>query len=234
MDRRSRQSGAIHPRRRLLNSVVNPFIRKIEEFPERILLFDDVEADKRRVAELSRNRPIFLELGSGSGRHLLERASQNSVAAFFGFELRYKRAVRTIEKALEKNIENVFVLHRDARLLADCFSTVEGIYVNFPDPWERKRDAKHRLFAPWLIDATCSVLSIEGFLAIKTDHLESFERFCEEVLADGRLKKLSDGEISGSEGANGCSPALENIETEFEALFRAQKKPIARAIFIRT
>ena len=50
---------------------------------------------------------LYVELGSGSGRHLLQMASFNPKALFIGFELRFKRVFVTAKKAKTQNIQNI-------------------------------------------------------------------------------------------------------------------------------
>ncbi|MCB0352751.1 MAG: hypothetical protein KDD64_04475, partial [Bdellovibrionales bacterium] len=105
------------------------------------------EAMARFRNSLLASREVFVEIGSGSGGHLLTRAHESPDALFVGFELRYKRAFRTIEKAEQRGLSNIKLVRADARFLFDLFEPerIGGIYINFPDPWAKDRWKKHRL-----------------------------------------------------------------------------------------
>ena len=86
----------------------NPYIERVNSFKGRLYPFIDPDKEKTLLGEtLAKYEGIFCELGSGSGMHLIDRAEQSPDFAFVGFEIRYKRSVRTIEKAVERGIAAV-------------------------------------------------------------------------------------------------------------------------------
>ena len=90
---------------------INPYWKKIENFPNRIFLEQDLYQDSTGFKEeISKYDDIICEFGSGSGQHLIELGRRNPKSAVIGFELRFKRVVRTIEKSVTQGIENTFVI----------------------------------------------------------------------------------------------------------------------------
>jgi tRNA (guanine-N7-)-methyltransferase len=163
------------------------------------------------------------EIGSGSGAHLLTLAQRAPHLPHFGFEIRYKRAVRTVEKAAELGLTNVFLLRTDARALSEIFParSLHALYVNYPDPWEKRKRRKNRILAHPLLDTAHQVLKEGGFLSVKTDHEEYFCSFLECVAEHGVFhpaKLTFDLDTSPYRA--------ESIETEFERLFRSQHLPL--------
>lgn len=166
---------------------------------------------------------IYCEIGSGSGEHLLELGRRNPKAAFFGFELRFKRAVRTIEKAKRDSVENVYVLRMDARKLDEIFSNIKlsAVYVNFPDPWPKTKQRRHRILNTAFMHTCLDRLKTGGFLSVKTDHEEYFKSFLDLAKSFHNFSILEETfDIYGSEFI------ANNISTEFEKLFVHQEKPI--------
>lgn len=203
---------------------VNPYVLAVRRFPERLYPLDDEEGD---IASLrfrtAGGQPIVIELGSGSGAHLISRASESPDRLFIGFELRFKRATRTIEKADRLGVRNLIVVRGDARRFPDVVRehSVERIYVNFPDPWEKRKRWKHRLLGEWLLDAAARTLAQSGDISVKTDHAEYLEWFREDAARDSRFVIAeATNDLHGSELAAG------NVLTEFEKLFRSQNLPI--------
>ena len=207
----------------------NPYMALVETMPEYIvglgpedgLTPEELIAVRARVAGAPR---LLIELCSGSGHHLLELGRRNPDAFLAGFELRYKRAFRTAEKARDAGLTNVMVFKTRAEHISEYFTaqSVDGIYINFPDPWSKKRRwSKHRLLKSEYLEALAALLKPGGFFAYKTDHRECFEEVLAEVRRQGRLSisRLT-FDLRNSEFAT------ENIDTEFERLFVSQAKPI--------
>lgn len=211
----------------------NPYKQALRLYPDRIYTFDEGSDDAYRlyqeiVALKTVGRTVHIELGSGSGAHLIELGRRFPASSNLGFEIRYKRAVRTIEKAIATGVENCFI----ARTSYDDFSellppeSVDKIYVNFPDPWAKKRWLKHRILSNKLIDQAAKVLKPNGLVSIKTDHQEYFASFVEVVRADTRVELFD-----VTEDLYASTLAAESIATEFESLFRRQGLPIYHLSF---
>lgn len=136
--------------------------------------------------------------------------------------MRYKRAVRTLEKAQGAELENVYVVQSDAKGLARFFSpaSISRLYVNFPDPWDKKKQAKYRLLDQWLAEAAV-VCSYQGTIKHKTDHeaqFDKFYQFCprrQSLSYSGRARDLYRSEY-----------LAENVATEFEKMFHGKGMPI--------
>lgn len=209
---------------------VNPYRLRLLDFPGRVFTFLDREEDRQALdrlifSQLSGGWPIEAEIGSGSGAHLIGRGALDPQAVCIGFELRFKRAVRTIEKSSAAGVANTYVLNIDGRNFDRLFpdGVLSKVFVNFPDPWEKKRQRKHRMLDRGLLDRAVRALKPGGSLEVKTDHLEYFREFAAIALADPRFEILGLTEdLEQSDFAGG------NIPTEFEKLFTAQGIKICR------
>ena len=186
----------------------------------------EIPQDEIKKVVLSRAKEfneICVELGCGSGEHLVEQARRNPNNFYIGFELRFKRVYRTAEKAEEKCLDNLVVVQGDAKLLTKIFdpSSLGAVFVNFPDPWAKRRWRKHRLLSDSFLSEIFSVLKPLGYLSYKSDHPEYFTE---------TLKMLQDmpqtavefvtSDLYASVRSDG------NIPSEFEKLFRTQGLPI--------
>lgn len=198
---------------------INPYILLLKKYPERIFQFK-TEEETALFEKVKSNFPIlFLEFGSGSGNHIISQAALIKEAAFFGFEIRFKRAVRTIEKANKSNVENVFIIRQDAKTVCKNFkpASVNGIFVNFPDPWEKKRQRKNRLLQDAFLRTIYELLIPGGFFSFKSDHREYFLEVVE-ILKKQNLFKISEY----TENLYQTDFVKNNIKTEFEDLFCSQ------------
>ena len=98
------------------------------------------------------NNPIYIEIGMGKGKFIIEMAKKHPEFNFIGIEMYSSVLLRALQKMdlLSQTGEapkNVRFMCVDARNLTKIFSKgeVEGIYLNFSDPWPKDRHAKRRL-----------------------------------------------------------------------------------------
>jgi len=211
----------------MTSSVPNPYVSLIPTVAHRIPVNTTREVPRAEIEALQRllslSSKIYCEIGSGSGAHLIERARRDPESLYIGIELRYKRAYRTVLKAEREGVENLYVLRTDARHLPTLFEErkLDGIYVNFPDPWDKRRWHKNRMMSREFFDNSKNLLKEGGYVSYKTDHQEYFESTVAllETLEEYRIEEITRDLYA--------SPYLEeNVPTEFERLFRSKGLPI--------
>jgi tRNA (guanine-N7-)-methyltransferase len=198
----------------------NQYISLVDSRRDRIFPAEtesEREATRRILSERSKEYDaLYVELGSGSGGHLIEHARRKPQSLFIGFELRFKRVYRTIEKADTLSVPNLFMVQGDARVFDTVFpeASLAGVYINFPDPWDKRRWQKHRLISPELCTRVLRSLSPGGFLSHKTDHREYFRATVEHLRSrdDAKILQLT-------ENLHELPEAAELVRTEFENLF---------------
>lgn len=127
------------------------------------------------VDEFKTDRKIQIEIGFGSGRHLLHQAKNNPEVQFIGIEI-HSPSIEQLLKQLElQNITNVFVINYDARLFMEFIqsNSVEKIFVHFPVPWEKK--PHRRVYSKEFVNESLRVLMVDGTLELRTDSREYFD-----------------------------------------------------------
>lgn len=120
-------------------------------------------------------REIWVEIGFGSGRHLLHQAKKNPHVQFIGLEI-HKPSIEQVLKQCElQNIENILVIDYDARLFMEFLpsNAVGRIFVHFPVPWDKK--PHRRVFSAAFIEEALRVLQVGGTLELRTDSQLYFE-----------------------------------------------------------
>lgn len=209
-------------------SDVNPYTRWIHDHPAVLLAEPTPAALHERLQ--ARDGPLVVDLGCGSGNFLLELAAREPHARCVGFELRYKRLVKAARKVERAGLDNVWLLREVAERFGAYFAagSVSAVYVNFPDPWPRRSEWKKRMVNPPLLRALERVLEPGGRFFLKTDHSGYFLHVLSLLReAPGlRLATL----------CNGLRPRPEAPgapRTEFELLFRSQRKPVYRLVLER-
>jgi len=127
------------------------------------------------------DKPVRIEVGFGSGRHLLHQAKQHPDRRFIGIEI-HKPSIEQVLKQINiAGLDNLLLLDYDARLFLELVPSnlVERIYVHFPVPWDKK--PHRRVISPDFVGESIRALAPGGKLELRTDSdnyfAYSFETF---------------------------------------------------------
>ena len=176
-------------------------------------------------------RPLFLEVGMGKGRFLMDMARLHPERNFIGIEMYDSVLLRALQKREEleeqgESFSNLVFIRVDARLLPEIFEKdeVDGIYLNFSDPWPKDRHAKRRLTSHEFLARYEKILKKDGTLEFKTDNKDLFDYSLEEMKnAEGwELTAFTydlHHDVVLSEG---------NVMTEYEEKFSSIGNPICK------
>lgn len=117
-------------------------------------------------------RETWLEVGFGSGEHLLRQAEREPETGFLGCEPFVNGAAALLARLTEEMRARVRVLMGDARPLLDALvpASVGRAFLLFPDPWPKRRHAKRRFLQPATLDAFARVLVPGAELRAASDH----------------------------------------------------------------
>lgn len=125
---------------------------------------------------------IYIEVGFGSGRHLLFQAKQNPDKLIIGIEI-YKPSIEQVVKLCEaQEVDNILLVDYDARILMEYLPSniVEKIFVHFPVPWDKK--PHRRVISKYFVEEASRVLKVCGTLELRTDSKEYFDSALEHFL----------------------------------------------------
>lgn len=167
--------------------------------------------------------PVHIEIGCGKGQFITGMAEKNPDINYVAIDVVPDVLVIALEKATAKDIKNVRFIIADAAKLCDYFEQFEisRIYLNFSDPWKKKKQAKRRLTHKNFLDIYKKLLRNGDFIYFKTDNRPLFE-FSLNSFAEEKFKMQNitfDLHNSGYEG---------NVMTEYETRFSEQGMPIYR------
>ena len=177
-------------------------------------------------------RPLFLEVGMGKGRFLMDMARLHPDRNFVGIEMYDSVLLRAVQKReqLEEDLPNLYFIRMDARNLPDVFEKgeVDKIYLNFSDPWPKERHAKRRLTSRQFLERYDKILAPEGTVEFKTDNRPLFEFSLEEVKEAGWVLDASTFDLHHD------AKLMEgNVMTEYEEKFSRAGNPIHKMIIHR-
>jgi tRNA (guanine-N7-)-methyltransferase len=114
-------------------------------------------------------REIWVEVGFGSGRHLLHQASTHPDVLHVGIEIHKPSIEQVIKQAEGLGLNNLYVVDYDARILMEFLpaNSVGRIFVHFPIPWDKK--PHRRVISAGFVEEALRVLKKEGTLELRTD-----------------------------------------------------------------
>lgn len=171
---------------------------------------------------------IYIEVGMGKGDFISNNALQNKDINYIGIELSKSVIVVAINKfrAFENEnskIENLRMMSLNAENLLDVFAEneVDRIYLNFSDPWPRKKHAKRRLTYKTFLDRYKKILKEDGLVEFKTDNRGLFEFSLESMNNYGMHFEKIFLDLHQTEEPN--------IMTEYERKF-CEKGPIYKMV----
>lgn len=144
--------------------------------------------------------PFEIEIGSGRGGFLFERADARPGTRIVGLEIRLKWAA-LVDERLQKHGKGAQAraLNADAR---DALArlgpdgSVSVVYLHFPDPWWKKRHEKRLVMGPGLLDSIARLLRPGGELFVQTDVEERAEQYEAQITGHGAFAPAGDREGS--------------------------------------
>jgi tRNA (guanine-N7-)-methyltransferase len=170
-------------------------------------------------------RSLYIEIGSGKGRFLINKSASDSSGLYVGFEGQHSALYRALVKTSEATtpILNFQFCPEYVYDIREFFAEgeVSGIYLNFSDPWPKKRQEKRRLTAPAYLDGYAHVLSRGGFIEFKTDNDGLFSYSVEKIRENHSLEL-----VEAEENLHSSSLSIGRVETEYEHKFRNLNRPI--------
>lgn len=167
--------------------------------------------------------PIFLEVGTGKGQFLANMGELHPNINFIGLEKYDSVIVTALERIRDKQLPNVKLLKEDANDLLQFFAEgeISRIYINFTDPWPKKRHEKRRLTYEKFLQMYEEILVPKGEIHFKTDNQGLFEYSLHSFSKYGMILNNVSLNLHKSDFKG-------NVMTEYEEKFSAKGMPIYR------
>ena len=176
------------------------------------------------LKEIGDFKNLYLEVGCGKGSFTAETAKTIPDTLLVAVEKVPDAMVIGMERVVNDGIGNVRFIDTDANILPEIFEKgeVQRIYINFCDPWKKKKQAKRRLTSYVFLNLYRQILAPGGEIHFKTDNAPLFEYSLEQFAENGW--ELS--EVTRDLHENG--PV--GIMTDYEKKFYEQGLPINRCV----
>ncbi len=174
--------------------------------------------------DFKNNHRIEIEIGMGKGDFLITKALQNPHINFIGIEKYASVLVSVIKKLEDIEIPNLRIMNIDAINIDDYFNNnISKIYINFADPWPKKRHYKRRLTSNVFLPKYAKVFKDDHIIELKTDN---------RILFEYSLVNLSQKDYQLDVVKLDLYSDLDedNIATEYEKKFVAKGIPIYKLV----
>ena len=188
------------------NIALSPHRPLLEEHAyKEIKDFENPEFTKEKIA---------IEVGFGSGRHLLHQAKKHPDTLFIGIEIHTPSVQQVLKQIALQGLENIWIINYDARLLLEMMpsNSCSDVFVHFPVPWDKK--PHRRVISPSFLEEALRVLIPEGRLELRTDS-DNYYRYALETF--GAYPKIHFSVAKNSDIS---------VTSKYEDRWRAQEKDI--------
>ena len=156
---------------------------------------------------------IEIEIGMGKGNFILEKALKNPNINYIGIEKYPTVLLCAFKKINNLKLNNLKIICIDANEIDEIFDKeISKIYLNFSDPWPKKKHADRRLTSPKFLEKYSKIFKNDYVIEMKTDNKKLFEyslvNFSQNnyMFVEVKLDLYSDLDV-------------DNIQTEYEKKF---------------
>ena len=168
------------------------------------------------------NNDIEIEIGTGKGKFIISKALNNPNINYIGIEKYDSPLVSAVKKLEDINISNLKLICFDAYNINDIFDKeISKIYLNFSDPWPKKRHEKRRLTSKNFIDKYDGIFKNKKTIEIKTDNDDLYEYSIDSFINNGYEVIKTDTNY------------LDEYRTEYEDKFISKGKNINYILVVK-
>jgi tRNA (guanine-N7-)-methyltransferase len=146
----------------------------IEANPQYFIFQRDYDQNSLDIQQsFNKTGELYLEIGSGNGHFLVEKAKMNPDKFFIGCEIKIKRIAKAARKTKFNNLTNLKWFFGDIEtflnnIIAD--NSLNGTWLNFPDPWPKRKDTHNRIINLVFLEKLYAKTKLGGFFFLVTDH----------------------------------------------------------------
>lgn len=169
-------------------SIVKKAINEVADYSQRTILYSNTNINENKVEpqkeylkdieyfvnDFEYTKEIWIEIGFGSGRHIIHQAKLNPNVLLIGLEIHSPSIEQMLKQVKLENISNILAINYDARLFLEFIksNSISRIFVHFPVPWPKK--PHRRVFSEEFVNESIRVLAQNKTLELRTDDEDYF------------------------------------------------------------
>lgn len=121
------------------------------------------------------SNPIYIEIGMGKGKFIIDNALKYPNINFIGIE-KYDSVIAKSLQKIPEGLNNLVMVRWDALYINDIFSKeIDRIYLNFSDPWPKKRHHLRRLSSRVFLEKYEDIFKNSKVIVMRTDNRDLFQ-----------------------------------------------------------
>jgi tRNA (guanine-N7-)-methyltransferase len=121
------------------------------------------------------NNPIYIEIGMGKGKFIIDNAKMYPNINFIGIE-KYDSVIAKSLQKIPEGLNNLVMIRADALNIDEIFDReIDRIYLNFSDPWPKKRHNLRRLSSRIFLEKYDSIFKDKCIIHMRTDNRDLFQ-----------------------------------------------------------
>jgi tRNA (guanine-N7-)-methyltransferase len=187
----------------------------------------DTNLDDVKLTDFCSRGSLVLEIGAGKGDFVITMAQKYPDINFIAVEMQSMALAFALRKIQDNKLNNVLFVNCDMHFLFEKLQDYkfETIFLNFSDPWPKKRQNKRRLTYPTMLNEYYKILKNGGKLIFKSDN---------DVLFNDSVEYLKESPFKVESivyDYDGNDPY--DAQTEYETKFRGLGTPIKRYIVVK-
>ena len=196
---------------------------KLEIIKNSKYFLNDSEIYKGHWQEVFKNtNPIYIEIGMGKGKFIIENALKYPDINFIGIE-KYDSILALALKKIPDDLNNLKIIRLDAINIDNVFNEeIDKIYLNFSDPWPKDRHARRRLTSPVFLEKYDNVFKKDNIIEMKTDNKNLFSYSIKSFNNYGYYIDYITFDLVDEINKKN----IDNITTEYEEKFTKLNNPI--------
>ena len=169
------------------------------------------------------DNPIYIEIGMGKGQFIIENAIKYPDINFIGIE-KFDSILALALKKIPEKLTNLKMIRLDALNIEEVFQDeIDKIYLNFSDPWPKKRHEKRRLTSNVFLEKYDKVFKKDKIIEMKTDNKDLFCYSIKSFNNYGYYIDFLTFDLAKCE-------EVDNIMTEYEEKFTKLNNPIYKIV----
>lgn len=173
--------------------------------------------------------PVCVEYCSGNGAWIAAQALAHPEINWLAVEKKFMRVRKIWSKIKNLKLNNLMIIFGEAFSATSCYfptACASDIYINFPDPWPKKKHAKHRLVKPAFVQELTRIMKMDKMLTFVTDDPVFSDAATKIILSNSNLHPYYPAPYFSTDENNYGS-------SYFEELWRSKGKIIRYHRFIR-